>query len=380
MPEAPPIAHQQRDHYIDRLRTTITALVILHHTAITYGGSGGWFWREHSTDGSPSSILLTLFCATNQAWFMGFFFFLAGYYTPASLNKKGPAAFLRDRFCRLGLPLLAFIFLLGPLTAAIANQGDGGPFWATFPSLWHRARIINGPLWFAQALLLFSIGYLAWNLRTRPNISQPLRDDRPIPKPIHWIVAALALAVASFLTRLIIPVGQNYFGLQLGYFPAYIFLFAVGIAAWRHHWLNRLQWLTARPWLITSALVWPTLPLALILAKSGGSKPNFSGGTSWPAILYDLWEPFLAWGILCLWLLFFRDHLNRPSRLWDWLNRRAYAVYILHPPILVSLALLLHPWAAPPLIKFLVTGTLSIAACWLLSDPLVRLPGLRRIL
>lgn len=64
----------QRDYYIDRLRSVMTALVILHHTAITYGASGGWFWRERDVSADPSSILLTFFVATNQAYFMGFFF------------------------------------------------------------------------------------------------------------------------------------------------------------------------------------------------------------------------------------------------------------------------------------------------------------------
>ncbi len=36
MPEA-------RTHFIDRLRVVLTAWVIVHHTAITYGGSGSWF-------------------------------------------------------------------------------------------------------------------------------------------------------------------------------------------------------------------------------------------------------------------------------------------------------------------------------------------------
>jgi hypothetical protein len=85
----------------------MTALVILHHTAITYGGPGGWFWRENETSAAPSSLLFTLFCATNQAYFMGFFFLLAGYFTPRALERKGYKAFLRDRVLRLGLPLLA---------------------------------------------------------------------------------------------------------------------------------------------------------------------------------------------------------------------------------------------------------------------------------
>src|SRR5579862_7999336 len=96
----------QRDFYIDRLRSAMTMLVIFHHTAITYGAMGGWFYHERKTSGAPSSLLLTLFCATNQAYFMGFFFLLAGFFTPGSLERKGYRRFIIDRFLRLGLPLL----------------------------------------------------------------------------------------------------------------------------------------------------------------------------------------------------------------------------------------------------------------------------------
>ena len=71
--------------------------------------------------------------------------------------------------------------------------------------------------------------------------------------------------------------------------------------------------------------------------------------------------------------------MNQPSALWAWLNRRAYAVYILHPPVLVGIALLLHGWFAPALVKFGAVGLLTCIATWLVSDPLVRLPGVRRV-
>ena len=51
-----------------------------------------------------------------------------------------------------------------------------------------------------------------------------------------------------------------------------------------------------------------------------------------------------------------------------------------YPPcVLVGIALLLRDWAAPALVKFVVTGTLACATCWILADPLVRSLGLRRI-
>ena len=71
--------------------------------------------------------------------------------------------------------------------------------------------------------------------------------------------------------------------------------------------------------------------------------------------------------------------MNQASTFWNWLNRRAYAVYIIHPPVLVGTAMLLHGWAAPALVKFAVVGPLACIATWLLADPLVRIPGVRRI-
>jgi peptidoglycan/LPS O-acetylase OafA/YrhL len=154
----PTLGHmRERDHYIDRLRSVMIALVILHHTAITYGASGGWFYHELSPSSTLSSVILTLFCATNQAYFMGILFLLAGYFTPGSLERKGYASFLTDRFLRLGLPLLAFGLILGPLTVATVTAAEGKGFWSTFVWLWNHREFINGPLWFVQALLIFSL-------------------------------------------------------------------------------------------------------------------------------------------------------------------------------------------------------------------------------
>ena len=64
----------KRAYYIDRLRVVLTALVVLHHTAITYGAPGGWYYRELPTTLSLTGVLLILFVSINQAYFMGFFF------------------------------------------------------------------------------------------------------------------------------------------------------------------------------------------------------------------------------------------------------------------------------------------------------------------
>ena len=375
-------AAPRRDLHIDRLRSVMTALVLFHHTAITYGAPGGWFYNELHPSASTSSFLLTLFVCTNQAYFMGFFFLLAGYFTPASLERKGYISFLGDRFLRLGLPLLAFIFFLGPLTAALVAAFEGKGIWIVFPYLWHHAIIINGPLWFAQALLMFSIGYCVWRAAFGAPLSQSQRTPFALPSYQRWLLSAIIVGAISLAIRQFVPVGKNVIGLQLGYFAPYIFLFAVGVAAWRHDWIRQLRWSHARPWIITLAIAWILLPVTFITAMRvfGPDKANFAGGLSWPAIFYAFWDPFVAWGLISAWLLIARSYMNKPSAFWAWLNRRAYAVYIIHPLVLVGISLLLHRWSAPALLKFAVTGTLTCAATWLVADPLVRIPGVRRVI
>ena len=359
----------------------MTALVLLHHTAITYGAAGGWYYNELHPSAKPSSLLLTMFVATNQAYFMGFFFLLAGYFTPGSLERKGYGRFLGDRFLRLGLPLLVFIFTLGPLTDAMAAAGNGKSFWATFPYLWNHVIIGNGPLWFTQALLMFCLGYCAWRAVFGRSIAGAMKTPSRVPSYGKWLVSAVVVGAVSLAIRQFVPTGENVIGLQLGYFAPYIFLFAVGIAAWRYDWLRQLAWKQVRPWVITLVVAWSLMPVSIVIAMRvfGPGKANFSGGLTWPAIFYAFWDPFVAWGLIGAWLLFARAKLNRPSQFWSWLNRRAYAVYIIHPPVLVGMALLFHPWIAPAILKFLVTGTLTCGAAWILADPLVRMPGVRKV-
>ena len=373
-----------REWYIDRLRTVMTVLVLVAHTGMTYGGAGFWFYREVGVSSHLSSILFSSFSATKEAYLMGFFFLLAGYFTPASYDRKGPGRFLLDRLLRLGIPLLFFGFVLAPTTVAMVAASDGHGFWPAILNLWRTKEFINGPLWFAQALLIFSFGYCGWRM-----IAARLRKPaalftanyalKPVPNSTIWFLSAIAVGVGAIVLRVPFPVDARFFGLWLGYFSSFIFLFAVGAAAFRHKWLARVSWAQSWPWLLISVLVWPTLPLVKLYWKYRGVHAYFAGGFSFPAILYAFWEPFLAWGLIAAWLVWFRTKFNKPSKLQDWLARRAYAVYILHPPVLVGISLLLRNWHTSPLPKAAVVSILGCVLTWLAADPLVRLPGLRKI-
>jgi fucose 4-O-acetylase-like acetyltransferase len=134
-------------------------------------------------------VILTLFTATNQAYFMGFLFLLAGYFTPGSLERKGYARFLSDRFLRLGVPLLVFGLILGPLTVAMVTAAEGKGFWSTLVWLWNHRLFINGPLWFNQALMMFSLAYCACRAWFGATLTSTRRAPRPVPSYGWWLLS-----------------------------------------------------------------------------------------------------------------------------------------------------------------------------------------------
>ncbi|MGF6485053.1 acyltransferase family protein [Paraburkholderia sp. JPY419] len=360
---------------LDALRAFTTLLVVFHHCAITYGAIGGWYYHEVAPSRDVATICLVLFCTVNQAFFMGLFFLLAGYYSRSSLARKGLPQFLFDRFFRLGLPLLFYGVVLGPITIALAQTSKGLPFGATLRTLVSRGTFDSGPMWFAQALLIFTL-LLAVGMALLRYVGHPVRvREVSFPTNLTLGVGALLTAAAAFILRIRWPVGVNVWDLQLGYFASYVVLFAAGFAAARG---RRLEFLPARQvkfWSLVSLVTLPILPFAYYLS---GASPKSHHDTM--HIVYALWEPFVAWGIILFLLRFFQRNFSRLGHLMRRLSRRAYTIYILHPPILVAIALSWSSVHANPLVKFGVTGALSCVACYLIAGVVLKVPGMRGFL
>ncbi len=365
-----------RNGGIDALRAAVTLLVVLHHTAITYGAIGGWYYKEIPPSVSASSVLLTLFCAINQAWFMGLFFLLAGYYTPPAFVRHGAGGFVRGRLVRLGLPIIVYGLLLHPLTVALAATARGRPFLRVFAYIWQHGLFEPGPLWFTEALLLFSAVWLGWRLIA----GAPRAARRAFPSDAVLLVAALATGAAAFFLRLLWPVGVNVGFLQLGYFASYVVLFFAGCRAAEYGWLERIPTRQMRRW---RRIAWIALPLLPLIGVVAWHVPALAGraegGWNVQALTYALWEPFVAWGFILALLAYFQVRFADLGSVGRRLTRRAYLIYIIHPPILVAAALVWRAVAVPALLKFAVTGCLACALCYLAAGMLLRIPGVARV-
>jgi hypothetical protein len=279
---------------------------------------------------------------------------------------------------RLGMPLLVYFLLLHPLTVALAQTAKGRSFATVFAYLWMHARFEPGPLWFAEALLIFAAVWLAWRLARKP--APPAGAQQAFPSNAILLAGALLTGLSAFLLRLVWPVGVNVAFLQLGYFASYIALFAAGCAAASGKWLERIPQASKQLWLRVAWIACPVFPLAGLLDMHFHLFPGRSeGGLNPQALLYAFWEPLVALGFILGLLCFFQRRFAVLNGLWTRLARRAFLIYIIHPPILVGVAVAWRDVAAPALVKFLVTGSAACALCYLAAGVLLRTPAIARI-
>jgi glucans biosynthesis protein C len=152
-----------RKHGYDNLRTFLTALVILHHTAIVYGGDGKG-WEVRSQCFPPESAILITFNAINQSFFMALFFFMSGHFTQIQISKRNPmkSTVTFTRFLRILLPAVIYTFLIPPTLIAMAwASGRGGTYgasanlWSIYYSYWTHVRGVTGPVWYLALVMTF---------------------------------------------------------------------------------------------------------------------------------------------------------------------------------------------------------------------------------
>ena len=352
--------------FLDPIRVGLTLLVILHHVSITYGGSGNWYYKE--TDVSElTRMLLSIFTATNQSFFMGFFFLISGYLMPPAVALRGGPAYLGKRAFRLGVPFLLYGFVLAPFTRALAVGAQGGEVAASFLALLSQGRFDPGPLWFNLALM---IGTLVWVCTPRVAGFDD-RLDRLPGGHARIALAVLGCAALAFLLRLAAPVGQAVLGMQLGYFASYIILFFGGAWAARHRLLERVSLRFAWPWVIVSLDSFPMLRI-FAAKRDALSSDGRDGGGSGPALAYAVWEPLVATGIILGALAFARRRYPVARPWMSRLPRASYAAFVIHPPIAVACSWLVRSWAATAGGRFALAGALACLLAWLIGDALTR--------
>jgi len=377
--------------FIDNIRWVMIMFVLSMHAAVTYSGHGSWYVKETAHLGLPQDLTFLTYQIFLQSFFMGFLFFIAGYFVPAAYDKKGAARFVRDRAYRLGLPALLFMLVIQPLTlyyfAGLLDKDQG--FLSAYRSYLFHGYVLSGsgPLWFCIALLFFCFVYAGFRAILRP-AGKPIRFSaqsiRPTSFPRGIIIAGFIglITISTFLVRLFWHNGSSFYNMQFGYFSQYVAFFIAGTLAYRNSWLSTLSIAASKTWgfigLFGGLALWFTLIATNIHART---YAPFDGGWHWQSLGLCTVESLAGTGISIGLLGLFRERFNRQGRWALFFSASAFAVYVFHTPILIAITRGMTGIHWLPLLKFLLATVLCIIATYLLSAFIFRrLPLLKNIL
>ncbi|RBP11209.1 peptidoglycan/LPS O-acetylase OafA/YrhL [Roseiarcus fermentans] len=387
-PEPEAVRLGERLDYVDALRVILILLVIAHHSVEPYVVTHP---PEMPLPGPPIPRAW-VFLWVNAAFFMGLFFFLAGYFTPEAFASKGGSAFLRDRWRRLGRPLLFGWIVLAPLPGWA--QITFGPaalhvdYWTYLtrdffgfgqrPADWPAGMAwpVNnlGHLWFLEHLLVYATLYAGLRAAFADR-----GEKRLLEPPSHRMIAAyaVALAAATFVVRIWFPQNRwigflGYIQMEPAHLPQYASLFVIGALAAPRRWIETIPTPRGLVWLALGV----GLALAAYVAVGAGVVPDLPS-QDWRVCV---WESFLCVG-LCVGLpVLLRELALGKGRTWRMLAANVYAVYVFHFPIVLFFLWALMDAPGPKWARLLMTVIGATVASFAFTNwVILRLPLARRV-
>jgi surface polysaccharide O-acyltransferase-like enzyme len=375
---------------LDRARTFITLLVVVHHSVVnyTYFGHGDrmrWLGFD----------LIVLF---NDSFFMACMFMISGLFVCQSLTRRGPDDYLRKRGLRLGLPFLVSIFILMPIAYYPTFLRYHLPGTTDFNFLhfwWHTLTVgpwPSGPAWFLWVLLAFDVIVGAFWAGVRPPIEALGRviftlREQPMKAFAAFVVFSILVYTPMRLLvgdaawfdpdGLPIPIQTSRILLYAGYFLVGVGIGAVPLRAG----ILKVGGAFARFW-----AVWLGFALAfyggiifLVYVHHNWVTDFDSPPLLWRAaygLAFAMFSAAMAFTVPAVALR------SAPFKLkfLDAMQPSAYGIFLLHYIFIIWLQYAVYDPPLPVGIKFAIvfTGTLSIS--WGLTLLLRKIPFVARLI
>lgn len=373
-----------RNLSLDRARTFLTLVVLLHHAVIPYTYFG-------HTDPASWAGFDVVVLATDS-FFMAMFFFLSGLFTWPGIARKAPSVFLRDRLLRLGLPFAIAAFTVIPLAYyAIALRHDPG---LSFTAFWWKTITVgpwpSGPIWFVWVLLAFdltaSLLYRVSAHLVDPGNRVSLRGfDQPA---VFWLLLVVVTTIA-YVPALLYFGGSKWFELGpfsvqasriLLYFAYFFIGVSVGAANFERGILSaggqlpKQRWLWVIATLIPYCLMWGMIYIKREVLGNPDPQPH------WYQAIYGTFFVLFSGSILLAILAFFLHQKSPGPNLLDRMQADAYGIFLVHYPIALWIQYALFDYSWPAIVKAAIGFVLTVILSWGLTAGLRKIPGASHVL
>jgi hypothetical protein len=331
---------------MDNLRTIIIALVVLYHVGGVYEAAGlwGWFWI---VDDPATISWVGIVGIVFDVFVMATIFFISGYLTPPSLERRTGWGFVKSKFERLMIPWVIAVFTLIPLYKVIFLYSRNLPqeHWSTYFHITNPNS--QNWLWFLPLLFVFNLLYL---LLSKANIKFP-------DVPLKWAVLGafvIGLAysfgigyVVDFRSWTLTPLIDFENERVLVYFLAFL----LGALCYqRDVFEEKPEGKTLH--IVASSISWIPVTVHIFARLYPIFYPE---GFSITPLYRLIWYLSFHLSLLCMTYLMvesFWRYVDRTGRMWSELNRNSYGIYIIHVIVIGVFGTLLLKLNLPALAKY----------------------------
>jgi fucose 4-O-acetylase-like acetyltransferase len=339
-----------RIYWMDNLRSIIIFLVVLYHVGGVYESAGLWgsFWIVDDPDTiSWVGILNIAF----DIFVMPTMFFISGYLTPTSLERKGAGDFVKGKLKRLMVPWALAVLTLIPLYKVIFLYSRALPqeHWTTYFHITNPNS--QNWLWFLPLLFVFNLLYL---LLAKLGV----RFDK---LSLKWAVAGTfvigviySMVIGSWLgfrSWTLTPLLDFENEKMLAYF----LYFLLGVLAFQQN-LFAEKTKSKTMYTIANAVAWLPVTVHIFARIWPFFTPNPAAFQITPLYRLIWWMSFHlgALGMVYLMVESFWRYVDRSGGLWRTLHQNSYGVYIIHVIMIGIFGTLLLNTSLPALVKYLL--------------------------
>jgi surface polysaccharide O-acyltransferase-like enzyme len=373
-----------RNAALDRTRTFLTLVVVVHHAVIPYTYFG-------HTD-PKSWIGFDAVVTATDSFFMAMFFFLSGLFVWPGLGHKAPAKFLRDRLLRLGLPFAIAALTVIPIAyyaISLRLHPEIG-----FSEYWWKTITVgpwpSGPIWFVWVLLAFDLS-ASLLYRLSPTLVDPINrlSLRSFEKPADFFLFMLGVSAVVYIPALLYYGGNRWFEFgpfsiqasRVLLYAAYFFIGAgIGAANFERGVLSVDGRLAKSSWgwivatLVPYCLMWVMIYIKHEILGNPPVQPQ------WYLAIYSFFFVAFSAAILFAILAYFLRFKRSGWSMLDPMQADAYGIFLVHYPIVLWLQYWLFDYDLPAIVKAVVAFVLTVAFSWAVTRALRQIPGATRVL
>jgi len=373
-----------RNVALDRARTALTVLVVIHHAIIPYTYYG------HAD--APTWLGFDGIVLANDSFFMASFFFLSGLFVWPSLRRKSTWQFLDDRVLRLALPFAVAALLLMPLAYYALELHRPDPL--GFGAFWWKTVTVgpwpSGPVWFIWVLLAFDV-LAALVYRMAPDFPAPINrlSHAGYSRPLVYFIAFAVVTTLAYVPMRLHFGATKWFEFgplsvqasrTLLYAACFLFGAGIGYADPERGLLGRGNALARQwgRWALAAVAAYSTI-VALVYYRRG-ILPDPNMLPQWWEVAYAFAFPLFSAAMTFAVLAWFMRSEQSRAPLLDAMQPAAYGIFLIHYLPVLWIQHWLFGRDLPAFSKAGLSFAFGLGVSWLATLVLRSLPGAKRVL